>query len=71
VDSGIERIMQDVIDKDFAAQTVLAVVHRLGYIRRFDKVAFLQGGELVEYDTPDALLARDSAFASLYNAISH
>ncbi|QKX54680.1 uncharacterized protein TRUGW13939_01768 [Talaromyces rugulosus] len=71
VDSGTERIMQDVIDKDFAAQTVLAVVHRLRYIRHFDKVAFLQGGELVEYDTPDALLERDSAFASLYNAVSH
>jgi len=39
--------MQNVIDTDFAGHTVIAVIHRLGYIRHFDKVAFLQEGELL------------------------
>lgn len=68
VDSATEAIMQDVIQSDFAAQTVVAVVHRLGHIRRFDKIAVLQRGRLAEFDTPDALLARDSLLASMYKA---
>ncbi|KAH8703553.1 P-loop containing nucleoside triphosphate hydrolase protein [Talaromyces proteolyticus] len=71
VDSVTESIMQNVIDTDFVEHTVIAVVHRLGYIRHFDKVAFLQAGELVEFDGPDALLTRDSAFADLYNSMSY
>ncbi|CRG91304.1 ABC transporter C family member 3 [Talaromyces islandicus] len=71
VDLSTEGIMHDAIEKDFAGQTVLAVVHRLGYIKRFDKVAFLQDGKLIEYDSPDALLKRDSAFATLYKSVSH
>lgn len=71
VDSVTEGIMQNVIDTDFAEHTVIAVVHRLGYIRHFDKIAFLQAGELLEFDSPDALLTRNSAFADLYKSMSH
>jgi len=60
--------MQDVIETEFSIQTILAVVHRLRYITRFDKVAVLRGGRLVEYDTPDALLARPSILADMYKA---
>jgi len=60
--------MQDVIDSEFAAQTVLAVVHRLRYINRFDKVAVLDGGILVEFDEPAKLLAGQSLLADMYKA---
>lgn len=69
VDATTEAIMQEVIDTNFAHYTILAVVHRLGYVRRFDKVALLHGGELAEFDGPDALLATEgSLFADLYKA---
>ena len=60
--------MQDVVDSDFSAQTVLAVIHRLRYIERFDKVAVLDGGVLVEFDKPSTLLARKSLLADMYKA---
>ena len=60
--------MQDVVDSDFSTQTVLAVVHRLRYIERFDKVAVLDGGVLVEFDRPSTLLAGASLLADMYKA---
>lgn len=68
VDEGTEAIMQEVIDKKFADRTVISVVHRFTYIDRFDKVAVMKYGELVEYDTPQELLSKDSAFKELYRA---
>ena len=38
VDAETESIMQEIIDKDFAQQTVIAVVHHFRYIDRFDQV---------------------------------
>ncbi|KAM3513105.1 hypothetical protein MY11210_003217 [Beauveria gryllotalpidicola] len=58
VDHKTEEIMQDVLETEFAGNTVLSVVHRLGYIERYDKVAVLQKGELMEFDAPGTLLAQ-------------
>ena len=44
--------MQDIIDTTFKDCTVLAVMHRLTHITRYDKVALLDNGHLVEFDTP-------------------
>ncbi len=66
VDTTTESIMQRVIDEEFPNRTVIAIVHRFGNIDRFDRVAVLQRGEVVECDTPKALLSRDSRFRGLY-----
>jgi ATP-binding cassette subfamily C (CFTR/MRP) protein 1 len=58
--------MQDIIDTTFKNCTVVSVMHRLTHIKRYDKVALLDHGHLVEYDAPGALLGRKSRFASLY-----
>ncbi|KAM3495136.1 hypothetical protein MY3957_001558 [Beauveria namnaoensis] len=58
VDHKTEEIMQEVLETEFAGKTVLSVVHRLGYIERYDKVAVLQKGELMEFDAPGTLLAQ-------------
>ncbi|KAF2253629.1 putative multidrug resistance-associated protein [Trematosphaeria pertusa] len=68
VDALTESVMQDVLDSDVSTQTVLAVVHRLRYIERFDKVAVLDGGVLVEFDKPSTLLAGTSLLADMYKA---
>ncbi|KAK7181162.1 ABC transporter [Paraphaeosphaeria sporulosa] len=68
VDALTESVMQEVVNKDFSAQTVLAVVHRLRYIERFDKVVVLDKGTLIEFDSPDALLRRESVLAEMYRA---
>jgi ABC-type multidrug transport system fused ATPase/permease subunit len=61
--------MQEVIEQEFANQTVIAVVHRFTYINRFNRVVLMEHGELVECDSPLALLGRDSEFRKLYTAL--
>lgn len=58
--------MQDIIDTTFKDCTVFAVMHRLTHITRYDKVALLENGHLVEFDTPETLLSQESRFAKLY-----
>lgn len=68
VDHETEDIMQEVIEREFASHTVLAVMHRLRLIDRYDRVAVLNAGALVELESPAALLARDSLFRQLYQS---
>lgn len=68
VDAETEELMQDLIDTQFKGCTVISVMHRLKHVTRFDKVAVMDAGELVEFDSPDVLLAGDSTFAGLYAA---
>ena len=63
--------MQDIIDTEFTDRTVLAVIHRLDHIDSYDKVALLENGALVEYDTPAALLAGPTRFAKLHSSGGH
>ncbi|KAJ5675249.1 uncharacterized protein N7477_005183 [Penicillium maclennaniae] len=68
VDWDTEAIMQNIFEREFSSQTVISVIHSLRYIERFDRVALLKRGQLVELDTPQALLARPSEFRSFYHA---
>jgi ABC-type multidrug transport system fused ATPase/permease subunit len=68
VDTKSDELMQKVIREEFKACTIIAVAHRLDTILDFDKIALLGAGELKEFDTPQALLARPSAFKELYDS---
>jgi ABC-type transport system involved in cytochrome bd biosynthesis fused ATPase/permease subunit len=57
--------MQEVIDSEWRQHTVISVLHRFAHINRFDRVAVLRCGQLVECDTPHALLSRQSEFLEL------
>lgn len=59
--------MQEIIDTQFKDCTVLAVMHRLEHIRRYDKAAVFRDGKLLEYDAPEALLSGDTNLAKLYS----
>jgi ABC-type multidrug transport system fused ATPase/permease subunit len=61
--------MQDIIDSEFSTKTVVAVVHRLRFIDRYDRVALMKYGELVECDSPQALLNKNSEFKRLHDAM--
>lgn len=60
--------MQAIIESEFRSQTVVAVIHRLRYVERFDKVLLMKKGQVVEFDNPQALLARPSQFRLFYEA---
>lgn len=68
VDHEAEAIMQEIIDTDFKECTVLAVMHRLEHIRRYDKAALFGDGKLLEYDDPETLLSGDTSLAKLYSS---
>ncbi|KAI1762970.1 ABC transporter [Hypoxylon sp. FL1150] len=69
VDAETESIMQEIIDTEFKDCTVLAVMHRLRYVSRsYDVVAVLDAGELLEFDSPDALLRGDTKFKELHRS---
>lgn len=72
VDAATEQLMMDVIDREFSSDgvTVLAVMHRLdAVVERFDRVAVLDRGRLVEFDQPRSLLnVKGGVFRSLWDS---
>lgn len=66
VDQDTEAVVQDIIDRHFASHTILSVMHRLDHVRKYDRVALLEAGEVVEFDDPAVLLAQPSKFAALH-----
>ncbi|KAK4073442.1 uncharacterized protein Triagg1_5268 [Trichoderma aggressivum f. europaeum] len=67
VDHDTETIMQEIVDTQFKECTVLAVMHRLEHIRRYDKAAVFGDGKLLEFDAPGTLLSEDTNLARLYS----
>lgn len=59
VHAGIERLM--------AGRTVVMVAHRMRTVRRADRIAFLDGGRIVEEGTHDELLERGGRYAEYWD----
>lgn len=60
VHEGIEHLM--------AGRTVVMVAHRLRTVRRADRIAFLDGGRIVEEGGHDELLRRGGRYAGFWDA---
>ncbi|KAL8281440.1 hypothetical protein RQP46_006124 [Phenoliferia psychrophenolica] len=66
LDQATDERIQDTIRTQMSSATILCIAHRLRTIIDYDKILVLDQGEVVEFDTPWNLLARESsAFASL------
>ncbi|XP_030828553.1 ATP-binding cassette sub-family C member 9 isoform X2 [Strongylocentrotus purpuratus] len=66
IDMQTDQILQEVVASAFADKTVLTIAHRIATILSSDSILVLSDGKVIEYDSPDNLLAReDSVFASL------
>lgn len=70
VDVKTDELMQRIIRAEFKEHTILAVAHRLDTIMDFDRVAVIDKGRLVEFDSPADLLKRPSAFKALYSSMN-
>ncbi|KAE8391677.1 P-loop containing nucleoside triphosphate hydrolase protein [Aspergillus alliaceus] len=68
VDSETDHRIQQVLRDAFKGCTVVSVAHRLDTITDFDRIAVLDAGFLVEFDTPRRLLARDGLFSQMVSA---
>ncbi|KAK7866924.1 hypothetical protein R5R35_001662 [Gryllus longicercus] len=61
VDLETDDLIQRTIRTEFSECTVLTIAHRLNTIMDSNRVIVLDRGNVVEYDTPDALLQRKSS----------
>ena len=65
--AGLDALSEDafrrVLTGIYGETTLLVIAHRLSTVRRADKVVVLQAGKVLEEGTPDALIARQGAFA--------
>ena len=69
LDDITDALIQRIIRQKFSRHTIIAVAHKLDTITDFDKVAVLDKGTLVEFDSPHKLLAQpSSAFSQLYRS---
>ncbi|RAO74265.1 uncharacterized protein BHQ10_010277 [Talaromyces amestolkiae] len=68
VDANTDELIQRLIRERFGGYTVIMIAHRLRSVLDFDKILVLDGGNLAEFDSPAALLAKSSIFRSLYEA---
>jgi ATP-binding cassette subfamily B protein len=59
VHDGIERLM--------AGRTVVMVAHRMRTVRRADRIAFLDGGRIMEEGSHDELLGLGGRYADFWN----
>lgn len=70
VDVKTDELMQRVIRAEFKEHTILAIAHRLDTIMDFDRVAVIDKGRLIEFDSPAELLTKPSAFKALYTSMN-
>ncbi|NBW43152.1 MAG: hypothetical protein EBR29_04955, partial [Sphingobacteriia bacterium] len=63
LDTESEVAVQRGLDRLMEGRTTVVVAHRLSTVRHADRVAFLDGGRVVEYGTPAELMSQqDSRF---------
>ncbi len=66
IDEKTESLIQNLIDVEFRASTMIVIAHRLRTIMACDRILVMDQGEVVEFASPQALLEnKDSYFSSL------
>ncbi|KZS96561.1 P-loop containing nucleoside triphosphate hydrolase protein [Sistotremastrum niveocremeum HHB9708] len=69
IDHTTDHVIQESLKTELKDVTVITVAHRLQSIMQSDKIMVLEKGEVVEFDSPSALLLRGNGFfKSLVNA---
>ena len=67
LDQESEAFIQAALAELMKGRTVVVVAHRLSTIMHSDKIAVLEGGQLVEEGTHDELLTKGGHYATLYS----
>ncbi|WP_195852674.1 ABC transporter ATP-binding protein [Aerococcus sanguinicola] len=68
VDTRLEQLIQEAMDKIMQGRTSFVIAHRLSTIRNADMILVMQQGDIIEHGTHDELLAKGGFYADLYNS---
>ena len=69
IDTRTELKISDAFHKLMEGRTSFIVAHRLSTIENADRILVMENGRVVEQGTHTELLARNGAYAQLYNAL--
>lgn len=67
VDSETEKLIQDAIDNIVYGRTTLMIAHRLSTLRKANKIIVVDNGRILEFGSPDELMAKKGKFYKLIN----
>ena len=68
VDTRLEQLIQEAMDKVMEGRTSFVIAHRLSTIRNADLILVMQEGNITEYGTHTELLAKGGFYAELYQS---
>lgn len=68
VDTRLEKLIQEAMDKVMEGRTSFVIAHRLSTIRDADLILVMKNGNIIETGTHDSLLASGGVYADLYNS---
>ncbi|CAG9831833.1 unnamed protein product [Diabrotica balteata] len=71
MDPETEQVAQKIIEENFSSCTVLIIAHRLDAILDCDKILVLDKGNVIEFDSPKALLENKTSLFSEMMRNSH
>ena len=71
IDIKTEEKIQKIINSTFKDCTIITIAHRIKTILNYDKILVLENGNILEFDSPKALLEKkESEFYKLYEKSS-
>lgn len=68
VDTRLERLIQEAMDRATEGRTSFIIAHRLSTIKNADLILVLQDGDIIETGNHAELIARKGFYYDLYNA---
>ena len=66
IDSEVEHLIQEAVERFHGQRTILLVSHRLSTVLRADRIIVLDEGKIVEMGSPAALQGNASRFRALF-----
>ena len=68
VDTRLEQLIQDAMEKIMEHRTSFVIAHRLSTIKNADMILVMKNGNIIEYGKHTELLNRKGFYADLYNS---